>query len=144
EEFGTGPCVQAVILDEVVVTDDVTADPRWEVLHDALRDSGVRAVAGVPIHVGGSGVGSLNRSRDRPGDWTAGAVDGLVACGRLIERLLLSAMRADRHERTVEQLEHALAHRVTIDRAVGMLMARERLDAVSAFERLRSLSRSTR
>ena len=53
-------------------------------------------------------------------------------------------MRAQRHERTVKQLEHALEHRVVIERAVGVLMERHGLDQLTAFERLRSAARDSR
>ena len=44
----------------------------------------------------------------------------------------------------VEQLQYALENRVTIERAIGMLMARHDLDAVAAFHRLRGDARTTR
>ena len=53
-------------------------------------------------------------------------------------------MRAQRQATTVRQLEHALEHRVVIERAVGVLMERHGLDALNAFERLRSAARSSR
>ena len=87
---------------------------------------------------------SLDAYRDSPHEWTDEQVDGLQAYARLIERLLLTAMRAQRHERTVKQLEYALEHRVVIERAVGVLMERNGLEAVAAFEELRSAARNSR
>jgi AmiR/NasT family two-component response regulator len=37
-----------------------------------------------------------------------------------------------------------LDHRITIERAVGFLMAREQVDAVTAFNRLRAAARDRR
>jgi GAF domain-containing protein len=144
EHAGTGPCVAALVDDTVVETEDVTADPRWPELHADLRTTRVRAVLGVPIRVGGMAVGSLDAYRDAASEWASSDVEGMEAFAALAEQFLLSALRAERHERTVAQLERALRHRVTIERAVGVLMAREGLDAVDAFERLRSAARSSR
>lgn len=141
---GTGPCVQALVTNRIVETRDVTEDARWPEIHDDLRETRVRGVLGVPIHVGGSVVGSLDAYCDKPHDWSRPEVEGLEAYARLIERLLLTALRAQRHEETVRQLEHALEHRVVIERAVGVLMERHGLDALTAFERLRSAARSSR
>ncbi|MDA0183110.1 GAF and ANTAR domain-containing protein [Solirubrobacter phytolaccae] len=141
---GTGPCVQSLVTNEVVKTEDVTADERWPEIHADLESTRVRGVVGVPIHLGGSVVGSLDAYCHVPHVWTDETVEGLQAYAKLIERLLLTAMRAQRHEETVRQLEHALEHRVVIERAVGVLMERHALDALSAFERLRSAARSSR
>jgi GAF domain-containing protein len=139
-----GPCVEALVSDRVVETADVTTDERWRDLHAALRETRVRAVLGVPVRVAGTAVGSLDAYRDRVQDWSAREREALTAYAGVLEGILLTALQSHRHERTVQQLEHALAHRVTIERAVGMLMERERLDAIAAFARLRSAARSSR
>jgi GAF domain-containing protein len=141
---GTGPCVQALVTETVVTTVDVTVDERWPEIHEQLSPTRVRAVVGVPIHLGGTVVGSLDAYCDVTHPWDDAEVEGLQAYARLIERLLLTALRAQRHERTVQQLEYALEHRVVIERAVGVLMERHGLDQLAAFERLRSAARDSR
>ena len=44
----------------------------------------------------------------------------------------------------VEQLQYALDYRIVIERGVGYLMASQQVDAVTAFNRLRTASRNTR
>jgi GAF domain-containing protein len=144
EEAGTGPCVEALIRQEVVTTPDVTTDARWPEIQADLAATRVRAVVGVPIRFGGTAIGSIDAYRDREGPWREEEVSGLLAYAGLVERILLSAMRSERQDRTVQQLQHALEHRVTIERAVGVLMEREGLDAVAAFERLRTIARTSR
>jgi GAF domain-containing protein len=144
ELTGTGPCVDALVEGHAVHTVDASTDERWPEIHEALADTAVRAVLGTPIHVGGAIVGSLNLYRDTTDPWPQEQIDGLVAFSRLVDRLLIAALHAERHGRTVEQLEHALEHRVTIERAVGVLMEREQIDAVTAFQRLRSAARTNR
>ena len=141
---GTGPCVQALVSDHVVKTEDVTADERWPEIHADLRETRVRAVLGVPVHVGGTVVGSIDAYCDKQHEWSDEEVEGMQAYSRLIERLLLTALRAQRNERTVKQLEHALESRVVIERAVGVLMERHSLGQLEAFERLRSSARNSR
>ncbi|MGY1755009.1 ANTAR domain-containing protein [Blastococcus sp. SYSU D01042] len=53
-----------------------------------------------------------------------------------------SALRIAALERTVAQLEHALAARVATERAIGVLAERQALSARAAFEALRREARS--
>src|SRR3954470_14196007 len=93
ERCGTGPCVEALIDDTIIKTPDVTADERWPQVHADLRETRVRAVVGVPIHVDGVVVGAMGAYQDHPHEWAEHEVDGLVAYSGLIERLLLTAVR---------------------------------------------------
>jgi GAF domain-containing protein len=141
---GRGPCVDALLLDTVIETRDVTADDRWRVLHDALSDTPVRAVVGIPVHLAGAAVGSLDAYHDAAHDWSEDEIRGMRAYAGLVESLLVTALRAERHERLATQLQHALEHRVAIERAVGMVMARRNLEAVDAFNVIRTAARSSR
>jgi AmiR/NasT family two-component response regulator len=62
----------------------------------------------------------------------------------VIEDLIGSALIAQQRGQLVDQLQHALDNRVVIERAIGYLMARDQLDAVDAFDRLRRQARSER
>ncbi|RBY77541.1 hypothetical protein DQ239_10355 [Blastococcus sp. TF02-09] len=53
-----------------------------------------------------------------------------------------AALRIAALERTVSQLEHALAARVATERAIGVLAERHALSARAAFEELRRNARS--
>jgi GAF domain-containing protein len=142
ERVGEGPCVDALTFDQIMTTADLRADDRWPALLQQLPDETVRAVLGVPLHAGKIPVGSLNVYRDRPSDWHASEAAALEAYAQLVEGLLLSALRAHQHEQLVQQLQHALDHRVVIERAVGVIMGRENIDAVTAFNRIRHQARS--
>jgi GAF domain-containing protein len=143
EEDGEGPCVDSLTFDHVVRTRDLAADERWPKLLPELPEAGVRAVLGVPLHIENVPVGSLNVFRDHPSDWSEAEVAALEAYAEVIESLLRSALHARQREQLAAQLQSALDSRVTIERAVGMVMARERVNAVSAFNRLRTTARST-
>lgn len=143
QQTGHGPCVEAVTLDRITVTSDLAGDDRWPQLLPTVPDAGVRAILGIPIRTNGVAVGALNVYRDRPHDWTQGEVDALASYGTLIEGILQTALQSRNHELLAQQLQKALDNRVLIERAVGIVMGRDRVDAVTAFNQLRHLARGS-
>jgi transcriptional regulator with GAF, ATPase, and Fis domain len=144
EELGQGPCVDALVHDRVVTVEDFRDDPRWPALADIVVPVGVTSMVGLPLHLGGAAVGSLNLFRDAPSTWENGELDALGALTTVIESTVTSAVVARRQERLVGQLQYALDNRVVIERAVGLLMGRTGCEAVAAFNTLRSSARSQR
>jgi GAF domain-containing protein len=144
EEHGVGPCVDALINDVIVAVTDVQDDKRYAPIAPVVVPVGVRAVLGVPVHIGGTSVGSLNAYCDVPNDWDDSARDALRAFVSVIETIVSGALLSERQSNVVEQLEYALANRVAIERAVGIIMQREQIDAVSAFNQLRHEARRQR
>jgi GAF domain-containing protein len=144
EDTGTGPCVESLVLDCVVRTVDVTIDERWPEIHDRLTEAGVRAVLGLPIAVAHTTVGSLNVYRPEPYEWDDSDENALHTYAALIEDVMTSGLLAEQRSELVEQLEGALDRRVTIDRAVGVVMGTEGLGPLDAFARLRRVARSRR
>jgi len=144
EQVGTGPCVDALVNDEVIMTADLAEDGRWPEVAQIVVPAGVRAVLGVPVHVAGGPVGSLNVYCDEPHEWDDSELEAIRAFDLLIEDLLGAAVLMRRSHDIVQQLQYALDHRVVIERAVGVLMGSTGKDAVSAFNELRMLARSRR
>lgn len=142
EEAGRGPCVDSLTFDQVVKTSDLGSDDRWPELGTELPALGVRAVLGVPVHTDGVPVGSLNIYRDHPSEFTDDEIDALRAYAGLIGSLLRAALQARERGDLTVQLQHALDNRIVIERAIGLVMGRENVDAVSAFNRLRHTARS--
>ena len=143
ELAGEGPCVDAFVHDGIAQTADLAADARWPALRELMRDQPVRAVLGLPTRMG-TPVGTLNLYCDRPRTWDASEVSALEAYNSLLESRLGNAMIAREHGKIVDQLQFALDSRVTIERAVGLLMGRDELDNRSAFQVLRRNARSSR
>lgn len=143
-ELGHGPCVDCLVLDHTVESQDVMDDPRWPGLAALLEGSGVRAVLGVPVRLAGGAVGSLNVHRRVPFSWGPEETAAIAAYARVIEDLIGAALLAQQRGELADQLQHALDNRVVIERAIGFLMARDRLQPVDAFDRLRRQARSER
>jgi GAF domain-containing protein len=143
ERSGEGPCVDAFVRDTTVRTDDLAAELRWPDLRAELRDQPIRAVLGLPTRLGAP-VGTLNVYCDRPRAWDAGEIAALEAYNALLEARLGGALIARAHGEIVDQLQFALDSRVVIERAIGLLMGRDGLDKVAAFEELRCNARNSR
>lgn len=144
EEAAEGPCVDAVVHGRLVASADVATDVRWPRLADALADTSVHAVLGVPITLAGSTVGALNVYVDRKHDWDVSDQHALEVFGDVLETLLTSALLAEQRDEVVQQLQSALDSRVVIERCVGFLMGRDGLSAVGAFNHLRDIARPSR
>jgi GAF domain-containing protein len=143
-QSGEGPCVDAFILDRPVRTTDVLADPRWPHLPALLEKAKVRAVLGVPVRLGGGPVGILGAYIDDPREWDDDDLEALSSYARVIENLLAISVAAHRSDQLAAQLQYALDYRVAIERAIGFVMARDGVDAVTAFNGLRTKARSSR
>ncbi|MEV7012328.1 GAF and ANTAR domain-containing protein [Streptosporangium sp. NPDC051022] len=141
--LGQGPCVSAYTENTAVTTSDVRADPRWPGLADLLHPE-VRAVAGVPVRLGGEPVGTLNVYQSQPYEWDESDVQALHAYADVIEQLLTAAMAAEEKSALAQQLQYALDYRVVIERAIGYLMGKHDLTAAQAFTGLRKQARDSR
>lgn len=144
ESMGRGPCVEALVEDRTVAVVDMLEDPRWPDLGQMLASNGVRAVLGVPVHLGGVAVGSLNVYLAQPRTWDQSDHAALSTIESLVERLLTTVVFSERQEELIGQLQRALEARVVVERAVGILMAVAEVDAAGAFEQIRRSARSAR
>ena len=144
-EAGEGPCTTAFVTGSVVTSRDVTAETRrWPVLSEAMAHQPVRAVLGTPVRIGGVPVGTLDVYREVNHDWDDSEVAALAQYAEVVATTLAAAVQAHTAGELARQLQYALDYRVVIERAVGYLMAKESVDPVVAFNRLRTAARSRR
>jgi GAF domain-containing protein len=143
-EAGEGPCVLAFVADQLVETEDASADPRWPSIADRIRPLGIRGMLGVPVHLSGIPIGSLDVYLDVPHAWDGSEQRALSRYADVVEVMIETALAADRAGELAEQLNYALDYRVPIERGVGYLMARDGIDHAQAFNRLRLAARSSR
>ena len=144
EKAGQGPCIESLVRNELVATADLRTDPRWRRLTPLLASTPVRAVLGIPVHLGGGTIGTLNVYADHPHDWQDTEISAVRAVVHVIDSLLASSVARQHNDEVVRQLQYALNYRVVIERAVGYLMCHDDVDEVTAFTRLRSAARDQR
>ncbi|WP_214402770.1 GAF and ANTAR domain-containing protein [Pseudonocardia lacus] len=143
-ETGQGPCVDTFVHGAPVLTIDLARETRWPASRDAIVAHGVRSVLGVPVHLGGIVVGSLDAYRAHPHEWDESEKEALVSYSTVVEAILRAALAGHHATRLTGQLQYALDNRVLIERAVGFVMGRTGTDAVTAFNTLRSTARTQR
>jgi len=143
-DSGDGPCVQAFVRDTLVVTEDLAVDERWPTVAERVGPLGIHGMIGVPVHLGGVPVGSLDVYLDRPHHWELAEQRALSGYAEVAASLTEAALAAQQAGELAQQLTYALDHRVPIERGIGYLMARDRTGHAEAFDRLRRASRSSR
>jgi GAF domain-containing protein len=142
-ELGEGPCTESFVLGTAITVTDLTTDGRWPDLSTAIAPHRVHAVLGVPVRLGGITVGTLDVYKNHPSDWDDSERAALTRFSNIVGMLLSSALSAHEATELAGQLQYALDYRVVIERGVGYLMARDDIDAVTAFNRLRRAARTT-
>ncbi|HWD44989.1 MAG TPA: GAF and ANTAR domain-containing protein [Actinomycetota bacterium] len=140
----SGPSVEVLAGGKAVRTANLPDDGRWPALAGVLALAGVRGLLCVPVEGPAGPAGTLTAVRrpDRP--WLAQEVESLVTYAGVVATLVRAAAEAGRTTQIIDQLEHALHHRVVIEQAKGILMEREQLDPPGAFDRLRKAARARR
>ena len=144
ERTGEGPCIEGFVYDRITCSEDVHADDRWPRLAEAMAGHAVRAVMGVPVRLAGSAVGVLNVYVEGQYTWTEQDRRALHRFSQVLARMLAAGVAIHRSDQLAQQLQYALDYRVVIERGIGYLMALEKIDAVTAFSRLRSVARDNR
>jgi GAF domain-containing protein len=144
ERLGRGPCIDCVVENQLIVTDDLATDDRWPDVAAEVAHRGVRSLVGAPVFLGGSPVGSLNIYDREVRAWDDSDCNAIETLARSFSALLDNALHRRRGDELVRQLQRALDSRVVIERAVGYLMASLGVDAVEAFNHLRRDARSRR
>ncbi|MFJ6074705.1 GAF and ANTAR domain-containing protein [Streptomyces sp. NPDC093065] len=138
-ENGSGPCVDAAESGEAQYSPDLAAETRWPPYTRYALATGVCCVLALPLAVEGETGAALNLY----GVEADCLADGLDAARAFAERAadaVNEALRVERERASAADVRTALLSRSVIDQAVGMLMARERIDAHRALERLRRVS----
>lgn len=143
-DLGDGPCVRAFVRDTTIVSEDLGVDERWPDIARQVGPLGVHGMLGTPVHLGGVPVGSLDVYLDHPHRWDLAEQRALAGYAEVTAALTEAALAAHQAGELAAQLTYALDHRVPIERGIGYLMARDRIDHARAFDRLRRASRSSR
>ncbi|MDG9720619.1 GAF and ANTAR domain-containing protein [Streptomyces sp. DH24] len=138
-ENGSGPCVDAAETGVEQYSPDLAAETRWPTYTEYARSAGVRCVLALPLAVEGEAGAAINFYGLRPGALGTGREQATVFAARAADAVNV-ALRVERRRESATDVRTALLSRSVIDQAVGILMARERIDARLAMERLRRVS----
>ena len=143
-KYHEGPCIDAFEENAVVWTDDLAQDDRWPRMRLLTRDQvKIRAVLSAPIETGSGPVGTCNILSAEPKHWNESHVGAIRAYASALGTLLQIVTEAHASSVLASQLQYALDQRVVIEQAKGVLMEREGMDSLQAFERLRATARSS-
>jgi GAF domain-containing protein len=143
-QLGHGPCMEAFTRGLPVAIPDLRTDPRFDRIAFVLRSAGIRGALCVPVEVLGGPIGTLDLFTAIPRAWDDSEVAAAHAYAGVVASLLGAAVAAHASSRLAKQLQVALDSRVLIEQAKGVLMASEKVDAQTAFNRLRRQARNTR
>lgn len=135
EETGQGPCLDAAYQQETVRVPDMTAEQRWPSFAPRAAATGALGMLSLQLFVSGDDLGALNLY-----SYEAGAFDDESEHVGLM--FAFHAAVAYASVRRQAQLTEALATRLVIGQAQGILMQRYDLDEGPAFAVLVRASRS--
>ncbi|MFC7895615.1 GAF and ANTAR domain-containing protein [Streptomyces sp. NPDC057381] len=138
-ENGSGPCVDAAETDSPRYSPDLAAETRWPAYTEYALATGVRCVLALPMAVEGETGAALNFYGMEPDSLARGREAARTFAERAADAVN-EALRLERQRASAADVRTALLSRSVIDQAVGILMARERIDAHRALARLRRAS----
>ena len=141
----SGPCTDAMRSRQLVVVGDLTGGDlvrRWPEYVAQAADGGIRAVAAVPILAGERVLGVLGLYDGAHRTWTDEELRAARIMANLAGCYLVHASELGQERETTEQLRTALASRVIIEQAKGVLAESGGITVDEAFEVLRKHSRA--
>jgi GAF domain-containing protein len=134
--LGEGPSVDAFLQDAPVASSDLAGEPRWPDFRPLALAAGIRAWLSVPVRQRHGPIGALDFAGSDPRPWQPQDLAAANGFARLMVATLQPAT-APQQQALSPALRFAAEHDARIERARGVIMARERLDEVAAVELLR-------
>jgi GAF domain-containing protein len=135
-EAGEGPCVDALRDHVVFRTGDLSADHRWPLFGQKAAELGINSMLSFRLFNDDDTFGSLNLYAQERDAFTDRAVD----VGAVFAAHAGLALGQAQDRDTARHLEQALDSNRRVGIAIGILMARHRLDEQAAFALLRTAS----
>ena len=122
--LGEGPCIDAYASRRPVLEPDLATHGarRWPGYGPAAQEHGVGAVFAFPLQVGAARAGALDIYREAPGSLTAEALTQAFTFADVAMGLLVDGQDGAAHDETTPGLDDALAYRLEVYQAQGMVM----------------------
>jgi GAF domain-containing protein len=136
-QTGEGPSLDAVRTREMVVVDDLTADPRWPVWRNAMISNGIVGVMSMPLDIDDHVIGTLNLYVGEPLVFTPDVQLAAMLVAEHAGLLLAAVLDRGRRAGLTADLTEALASGESVNRAIGIVMAQRGCPAEEALEVLR-------
>lgn len=131
--LGEGPCLTALTEQRTVLAPDLDDEQRWPRFVQSAAGHGVRSILGVPFSPEGETQAVLNLCATRPNAFSYEDINTAEAFAAQASRAFRLALRIAQLNDTNQDLSAALAHRTTIDMALGVVMAQNRCSHDAAF-----------
>jgi GAF domain-containing protein len=135
-----GPCISAVAGEQPVISGSIASDPRWPQFGPQSAGFGVQSSLSIPLITADGVVGSLNvyaHEKDVFDDRSAllGGYFGVPAAIAVQNAQILAES-----QRLALHLRKALSNRITVERAIGVLMTRSGESPDEAMAKIRTIS----
>ena len=138
---GSGPCLTAMDELRTVLVPDVLAEERWPDWRHQVVESGYRSGAAFPVDLGDGADVAFNLYSNAVAPWTRPTVVHADVYAQQIGTVLALCLDVARLTRPAATTAAAgTAH--TVDRAVGVLMAQQHVDAGEALRLLDGRART--
>lgn len=137
--LGEGPCIDAYASRRPVLEPDLLTHGfrRWPGFAPAARQQGVYAVFAFPLQVGAARAGALDVYRDAPGSLTPEALTQAFTFAEVAMGLLVDGQNGAESTAAARALDGALANRLEVYQAQGMVMVDLGVHIDEAMARLR-------
>ncbi|MFL6241186.1 MAG: GAF and ANTAR domain-containing protein [Actinomycetes bacterium] len=139
----TGPCLDAIRTEDVVLVDDLEVEQRWPQYRRHGLAAGVRSSFSLPLYSEGIPVGALNIYSRSVGAFDQQARDRATVIAGFAGVVLVNAELYYATAERADQMREAMASRAVIEQAKGVLMARQGCDADTAFFLLVRMSQAS-
>lgn len=137
--LGEGPCIDAYASRRPVMEPDLSTHGmrRWPGYAPAAHDRGIKAVFAFPLQVGAARAGALDVYRNEPGSLSTEGVNQAFTFAEVAMGLLVDGQDGAQNGRTTEDIDDALAYRLEVYQAQGMVMVDLGVGIDEAMARLR-------
>jgi hypothetical protein len=135
-EFDDGPCLHALRTAETTRMDVAEVGRRWPPLGSAARKARLTGFLATPLFAEGVSVGSLNLYSHTTVSDTTHTNDLVTILADYLNTALESINLIARQGRAARTLRDAIASRIEIEHAVGVLMGAHTINAADAFSEL--------
>lgn len=132
--LGEGPCLTALTERRTVLAPDLDDENRWPRFVQSAAGHGVRSILGIPLPPEGDTQAVLNLCAKRPNAFSQEDISSAERFARQASPAFRLALRIAELKDTNQNLSAALAHRMTIDMALGVVMAQNRCSRDAAFK----------